>query len=637
MGIRDFTARKRISKLLGLGIALAVACASLGCGGGQVAAPPGPPPPPKSAVSVTISPKDVSNLPAGATQEFTATVSGSSNHAVSWSVPEGVGCGSVTETGTYLAPNSPGVVCHVAVTSQADNTKSDEATVTISTISISVSPSEANLSPGQAQMFTAAVEGTANMTVTWSIQEGAAGGSITTQGAYLAPQALGTYHVIATSQTDSRFVASAIVNVTSVKVQISPSSVTLGRGGTRTFSAQVTNINQSVAWMIQEGTAGGTIDNTGLYTAPQTLGTFHVVASSVQDPTQFATALVTVVQSGFLLTGSMSTTRSSHAATVLADGRVLVTGGNGEITSDCGCGPTFSSAEIFDPASGTFAPTGGMGVQRVYHSETLLTNGKVLIAGGSNLFTGELYDPFTGNFAATGNMVARRFSHTATRLLDGKVLIVGGADVATAEIFDPANVSFAPTGSMSSPRTGHSATLLANGKVLIAGGSDGSGPLATAEIFDPATGTFTTTGTMTVARTGHTATLLTATVLDGKVLIVGGNSTGGMHSDTAEIFDQASGTFSATGSMMVGRVGHVAILLHDGLVLVAGGGDPNNSFLPLMEAELFDPTNGTFTATGSMSKPRAAHTATLLNDGTVLVVGGLIDDVAVTETAELYR
>jgi hypothetical protein len=234
-------------------------------------------------------------------------------------------------------------------------------------------------------------------------------------------------------------------------------------------------------------------------------------------------------------------------------------------------------------------------------------------------------------FSPTGSMHTARSGHTATLLIDGRVLIVGGAD-ATAELFDPTTATFSPTGDMTTPRYGATATLLSNGKVLITGGF-GPGTsmlprLNSAELYDPLTGTFSATGSMTDARILHTATVLN----DGKVLIAGGTRAGGGGGAaiaSAELYDPTIGTFSPTGSMNTDRAQHTATLLTNGEVLVAGGWNGHAAdaaddppWDPLF-AELFDPASGKFRYAGSMSTTRMGHTATRLADGKVLLLGGI--------------
>jgi len=163
-------------------------CLLAGCGGGA-----GQP------VTITISPTTASVAPA-ATQTFTAAVTHAGNTTVSWSVFEGAAGGSVTNAGIYTAPAKAGTY-HVVATSQADTTKTAVATVTVP-IGVIVTPTSATITFGQRQTFTAIVTGTANSAVTWSVQEGQIGGSITAAGVYTPPAIAGTYHVIATSQAD---------------------------------------------------------------------------------------------------------------------------------------------------------------------------------------------------------------------------------------------------------------------------------------------------------------------------------------------------------------------------------------------------------------------------------------------------
>jgi hypothetical protein len=177
----------------------------------------------------------------------------------------------------------------------------------------------------------------------------------------------------------------------------------------------------------------------------------------------------------------------------------------------------------------------------------------------------------------------------------------------------------------------HMAVLLGNGLVLIAGGFDDTATLASAELYDPATGHFTATGSMAHARAHSSVTLLG----NGKVLLAGGWA-GTSPLDTAELYDPVSGTFSPTGSLLVRRSGHTATLLKDGRVLIAGGGAGKGG---PASAELYDPATGNFSATGSLATGRESHTATLLKDGRVLVAGGFNDSCGPYRdcaSAELY-
>ena len=522
-----------------------------------------------------------------------------------------------------------------------------------SLMSVTVTPNSVTVLRDATQAFTAKVTGTTNGAVTWSVQE-SSGGTIDAAGLYTPPQnRAGTFHVTATSQANSAAIGAATVIVPIPQVTIDPVAVTLRPGGRQTFSATVSGLtNTAVNFTIQEG-AGGLIDSAGLYTAPTAGGFYHVVTTSMEETTVTASATVTVTTSasGFTPTGSLHEPRGLHTATLLPDNKVLVAyGSNSSKYTDATGYVGLSSIEVYDAATGSFAEiVGDSGNGTFGHTATLLPNGKVLLAGGfvnsvwdyggsiSDNGT-SLYDSVTGVFSGTGTMTASRGGHTATLLANGKVLIAGGADqdptgtgLASAELYDPGTGTFTQTGSMAVGRFLHTATLLQNGKVLIVGGvlTSASAPVATAEVYDPATGTFTMTGAMATAREQHSATLLA----DGRVLIAGGTTstgTGDLHpTATVEVYDPSTGSFSVTGSMAEARTLHTATLLPSGKVLVAGGGDENST------AEVYDPATGSFSNIGGMEIGRSGHTATLLPNGSVLVSGGGI--FAGLASAELYQ
>jgi hypothetical protein len=388
-----------------------------------------------------------------------------------------------------------------------------------------------------------------------------------------------------------------------------------------------------------------TVAQTGIVTA---VGEGRTLLHARFRESDAAAVIMVSAPSTFIATGSMSMTRTRHTATLLPDGKVLIVGGRDRTD---GSGRESGSAELYDPASGTFSRTGDMISVRSAHSATLLPNGKVLIAGGSvsnNVAsnTAELYDPATGTFTRTGDMRTAQFGHEATLLKTGKVLISGGWNgwstccpiAATPELFDPATGLFTTTGSyehmeFEGKRPGlepyglveTKATLLRDGRVLVT-----TEPAA--QIYDPVAGTFTRTAAM-LTGTGVLGTPLyiagqTATLLDdGRVLLSGGEHEDIGRFKTAELYDPATGSFAATGSMAYVRDGHTATLLSDGTVLITGGESVAGcAVLSLASAERYDPSKGGFVPAGRMNVRREWQTATRLKDGRVLITGGLTFD-----------
>jgi hypothetical protein len=401
---------------------------------------------------------------------------------------------------------------------------------------------------------------------------------------------------------------------------------------------------QQIDWVIDSGSLGSVSPSRGLtttYTAPMTPGTYKVWGTSVWDPAKKHSCWITVTSDFFLTRGAMATARQGHTATLLRDGRVLVVGGGNNSSG------ALSTAEIYDPKNGIFTPTGSMAFARGGHRATLLHDGTVLVVGGSYSTTSaEIFDPASGTFATIAGPIGGPVDPTMTLLADGRVLVAGGGinidnlNTDRAWVYDPALGSFSATGPMTNRREGHTATLLSGGGVLVAGGwanddlGSNRGILPTAEGWWPGTGTFEATRNyLRTGRAGHTATSLA----DGSVFLAGGIGMTGVLALT-ETFrgTNLDGLFWVTGEMTTPRSSHSATALADGRVLLVGG---NADQVTLASAEIFTPSPydpGTFVRTvGDLNTPRFSHTATLLGNGTVLIVGGN-DGTSVLATAELY-
>jgi large repetitive protein len=319
-----------------------------------------------------------------------------------------------------------------------------------------------------------------------------------------------------------------------------------------------------------------------------------------------ATALA---QSGgtFTPTGSITIARSGHTATVLPNGKILIAGGYSGSAR-------LASAELYDPATGTFARTGDMTTPRAGNKAVLLPNGKVLIAGAGDVGA-ELYDPSTGTFTATGGPIPGAFPQaegtTAILLADGTALF-------GLQLYDPIMGTFSIDGSAF---WADQAFLLPNGRVFLAK-IDWPVLSLYAAVYDPvsrwtqSTGAPADTNLLSDEGVGGTS------LANGKVLLAGGISKEtNLFSTGAELYDPLTGTFSATGDMTLGRAHYTATPLGDGSVLIAGSSGVDVS----MTAELYDPVAGQFSRTGNPTVARLqGQTATLLQDGTVLFVGGRV-------------
>jgi N-acetylneuraminic acid mutarotase len=373
------------------------------------------------------------------------------------------------------------------------------------------------------------------------------------------------------------------------------------------------------------------------------------VQSIAVTPNPFATGVGIARQltaTGTLSDGSQADLTASATWTSAFPSTATVTAGlvTGVATGSTAITATsagVSGMTTLTVSTNTWSPTGSLSANRQAHTATLLGNGKVLVVGGlgddpeSTLASVEIYDPRSMIWSPAASLTNQRLSHTATLLPDGTVLVVGGLSEETppldpnqtvmtsVEIYDPVANTWSAGPSMTTPRSYHTATLLPNGTVLVVGGIDS--PLyrgvATTEIYDPVAKTWTSAGSLAIGRYNHTATLLT----NNQVLIAGGMTQAspvGEFALYAELYDTASNTWVSNfaAPLLSPRASHTATLLQNGAVLVAGGQSATSGYTT--SAEIYDPAAADFSAVTSMTAGRESHTATLLTNGTVLVAGG---------------
>jgi hypothetical protein len=319
--------------------------------------------------------------------------------------------------------------------------------------------------------------------------------------------------------------------------------------------------------------------------------------------------------------GSLLAARSSHTATLLNDGTVLIAGGED-------ASGVLASAEIFDPVKGTSKATNGtMTTARKDHTALLLDDGRVLIVGGQNasgvLASAEAYDPRTGTFTSVGSMSQARRYHTATLLNDGTVVVTGGEDgsgkgLVSIERFNPLNGVFTLLGAqLDVPRAQHTATLMQDGRILIAGGRTGQTALASTVYFDPVADTVSAGLFLAEARYAHTATQ----VLWGNVVFAGGTSDGKTGIDLVELLDvQGNKMGFAQNRLSVARWNHAAIIpQNNGNLILIGGQDGNG---PVSDTDILDPESFLSTTLPNLLTPSSELGAFQGGQGRVCVAGG---------------
>lgn len=605
-----------------LALAITVSCSGGGGGGGNT-----PPPPTTGSMALTVS-----GLPGSAAASIAISGPGNFNQSATGSatIPN-LSPGSYTLNASSVVSGSLtylGSPATQTATVIAGQTVIATVTYAAQAISVSVSPTNPRIGANGTVQLSAVVSGTANQGVAWSVEEGVTGGSITPQGLYTAPATTGTYHSRATSAADATKYSRSTITVSALGgFHIYPNGLETAPGGTYTFQALDDNTPvATVAWNVDA--AAGTVTTGGFFTASANLGTYTLTATNTATQQQ-ATAPIRILSNvtlnlyGFTDGGNLFGCDGAFFGWELHPD----TGIDRTVTWDVVEGAPGGSLLNMDwyriylgsPAPGTFH------VRAVPTADPSKVRQRTVTVSAN---------PGVGAFQPTSNAPATtRIGHGAAALPDGRVIITGGwggnpgGYLSSIEIFNPGSNTFAAFGApLLQARSAPVLVALDANRILVCGGEvayDSASNIG--EIIHAGAGTVTAaTGTMRVKRMGHQVTGLITGPNAGKFLITGGMDEPNFYgtvSGTADLFDPVSNTFTPLPqNMELARVNHTATRLNDGRVLIVGGNDGHSE---LSSAEIYDPIAGTFAYTaGHLADARAYHTATLLNDGTVLIAGG---------------
>lgn len=335
--------------------------------------------------------------------------------------------------------------------------------------------------------------------------------------------------------------------------------------------------------------------------------------------------------------GALAEPRLHHTATLLADGRVLVVGGRGADGLT-----TLASCELFEPKKMRWSRCASLGTARSHHAATRLLDGRVLVTGGTNhdasagqnrfvaLASAELYDPARDAWAPVAAMADARNGHTATLLLDGSVLVVGGAreqrvHLASVERYEPAKDAWRAEKPLAVPRWLHAAVRTSDGQVVVVGGRSnagegGKGPgvsIADVERFEPQAAAWTTLPSMSEPRQ---RTAVVALPADGGVVVIGGQ-TATSSTNYAETWTPGLAEWEPfQNHLSMSLSGHTGTQLPSGDLVVTGGEPPNA--VDTTRVQRWLAATKEWCLAGELRAGRKHHSATLLDDGRVLVVGG---------------
>jgi hypothetical protein len=644
--ISNDATNRGVANAIGAGNATITACTGSVCGSSTVTAS-GP-----SLISITLNPQTVT-MPLGTTQQFSATGTYSdgstqdltSTAAWSSSSPAATVSSSGLATGVSLGTSTIQAALG-SINSSTNITVGAPALVTLA-----LSPSTATIAFGATQQYQVIgtyTDGSSNNltnSVSWFAVPSE---TASVNGAGLA-RGLGQGTATITAVNEALFAVGSLtvqapLAPSLVSMVVTPGQASVPIGSNQQFIAtgnysdgSTQDLTTTVTWT--SSSAGvSNVSSTGLATATsQGSSTLTATSGSVAG-----SATISVTTNALAL----NTSRYQHSATLLNDGSVLFAGGMN--CASAGSCTYLNSAEMYNPSSGTITSTGSLTVARSAPA-VLLGNGKVLIAGGYNcdangncasLNSAEIYDPGSSAFSSAGNMTTDRYGHTMTLLANGRVLIAGGESCSsstscsalnTAELYDPIAGTFTPTGSLNSARFNASAAVLSAGQVLIAGGFNGSTYPATAELYDPVAGTFGVTRSLNIPRANATASWLENS--GDIVLIAGGSTCSSPGCPTASAEYYQNGYFYSLGHMTVSRLNQTATLLTNGQLFLAGGFDScASSCVSDATSELYNPQTFSFAPSQALTTGRSGHTATLLTDGSVLLVGGINNGVTLAST-----
>ena len=329
--------------------------------------------------------------------------------------------------------------------------------------------------------------------------------------------------------------------------------------------------------------------------------------------------------------------RQHHTATLLLDGRVLVVGGRGADGLS-----TLASCELFDPKKNKWSSCAPLSVARSHHAATALDDGRLLVTGGTThessegqnryvaLASAEIYDPKKNAWTTVAPMTDARNGHTATLLLDGTVLVVGGAreqrqHLTSVERFDPKVNTWHAEKPLDVARWLHAAVRTSEGDVVVVGGrsnagQQGKGPgvsIAEVEKFDVKSGSWQTLPPMSEPRQ---RTAVVAEAADGGVIVIGGQ-TATSSTNYAETWGPGQSEWKPFDNhLSMSLSSHTGTRLPSGDLVVIGGEPPNSVDTTRVQRWLIESKQ--WCLAGELVNGRKLHTATLLNDGRVLVVGG---------------